>query len=480
MDIISAYREVGTFRGAAAVSGTTDKTVKGVIARHEAGGGALERAPRGRNYDSVVELVAERIGKTAGRISAKRLLPAARAEGYAGSARNFRRLVSAQKRLWRRDNHRGRRPAVWSPGEHLVIDWGAVGRLHVFCAVLAWSRVRFIRFALDERAETTLRLLAECFETLGGVPGVVLADRMGCLKGGVVANVVVPSPEYLRFAAHHGFRPDFCEANDPESKGIVENLVGYAKRDLIVPQAPFDDLTAANEAAAAWCVEVNTAVHSEICAVPAERLHVERELLAGLPSLRADIGRMVMRKVDRLSCVRFGSARYSVPTRLIGTSVGLRTDDGRLLVVITTSGELVAEHTLVAPGEASVRDEHYGGPRPAPRRAVRPKTAAEKAFCALGPVAEAFITGAAAAGNTRLGPELAELNTLAAAHGEQTFLAALGRAVAFGRWRASDVRSILAAGAGTADPKPAGDALILELPPVPVRPLTDYAVRDLS
>ncbi|MDQ3274509.1 MAG: IS21 family transposase [Actinomycetota bacterium] len=480
MDIISAYREVGTFRGAAAVSGTTDKTVRRVIARHEAGGGALERAPRGRNYDSVVELVAERIGKTAGRISAKRLLPAARAEGYAGSARNFRRLVSAQKRLWRRDNHRGRRPAVWSPGEHLVIDWGAVGRLHVFCAVLAWSRVRFIRFALDERAETTLRLLAECFETLGGVPGVVLADRMGCLKGGVVANVVVPSPEYLRFAAHHGFRPDFCEANDPESKGIVENLVGYAKRDLIVPQAPFDDLTAANEAAAAWCVEVNTAVHSEICAVPAERLVIERELLAGLPSLRADIGRMVMRKVDRLSCVRFGSARYSVPTRLIGTSVGLRTDDGRLLVVITTSGELVAEHTLVAPGEASVRDEHYGGPRPAPRRAVRPKTAAEKAFCALGPVAEAFITGAAAAGNTRLGPELAELNTLAAAHGEQTFLAALGRAVAFGRWRAGDVRSILAAGAGTADPKPAGDALILELPPVPVRPLTDYAVRDLS
>ncbi len=36
MGIISAYREVGTFRGAAAVSGTTDKTVKRVIARHEA------------------------------------------------------------------------------------------------------------------------------------------------------------------------------------------------------------------------------------------------------------------------------------------------------------------------------------------------------------------------------------------------------------------------------------------------------------
>ena len=80
--------------------------------------------------------------------------------------------------------------------------------------------------------------------------------------------------------------------------------------------------------------------------------------------------------------------------------------------------------------------------------------AAEKAFCALGPVAGAFfITGAAAAGHTRLGSELAKLNTLRAAHGEQEFLAALSRAVAFGRWRAADVRSILAAGPGTAIPQ---------------------------
>jgi hypothetical protein len=480
MDIISAYREVGTYRGAAVISGTTPKTVKRVIARHEAGGGAPARSPRERNYDAVTALVAERVEKTAGRISAKRLLPAARAVGYAGSSRNFRRLVAAQKQAWRGGHHRGRRPAVWSPGEYLVIDWGSAGGLHVFCAVLAWCRVRFVRFAADERAATTLAMLAECFEVLGGVPGKVLADRMGCLKGGVVAGVVVPAPEYLRFAAHYGFRPDFCEANDPQSKGIVENLVGYAKRDLMVPQAPFGDLAAASEQAAAWCAEVNGVTHSEICAVPAERLVIERELLAPLPSLRASIGRHVTRKAGRLSCVRFGSARYSVPVRLIGTEVGVRTDDGRLLVVVAATGEVVAGHVLVAPGEASVRDEHYGGPRPAPRRAVRPKTAAEKAFCALGPVAEAFITGAAAAGRTRLGPELAELNTLRAAHGDEVFLAALERAVTFGRWRAADLRSILAAGPGTAGPRAAGDALVLELPAVPVRPLSDYALGGLS
>jgi transposase len=50
----------------------------------------------------------------------------------------------------------------------LVIDWGSEGGLHIFCVVLAWSRYRFVRFATDERAQTTFALLAECFEELGG------------------------------------------------------------------------------------------------------------------------------------------------------------------------------------------------------------------------------------------------------------------------------------------------------------------------
>jgi hypothetical protein len=61
----------------------------------------------------------------------------------------------------------------------------------VFCAVLAWSHWSFVRVARDERAATTMCLLAQCFEEWGGTPKVVLADRMGRLKGGVVANVVV-------------------------------------------------------------------------------------------------------------------------------------------------------------------------------------------------------------------------------------------------------------------------------------------------
>ena len=493
MDIISAYREVGSYRGAAAICATSPKTVRRVIERHEAGGVVPQRKPRSRNYESVAELVAGRVAKTKGRISAKRLLPEARAAGYEGSARNFRRLVADVKADWRRDHHRGRRPAVWSPGEHLVIDWGVIAGLHVFCAVLAWSRVRFVRFAVDERAETTLSMLAECFETIGGVPKVVLADRMGCLKAAVVADRVVPTADYVRLASHYRFRPDFCQGEDPESKGIVENLVGYAKRDLIIgcdldtgaDDRPVD-LAAANEAARRWCAEVNAAIHTEIAAVPALRL-AEHELavLGGLPSLRPRItGPAVIRKVDRLSCVRFGSARYSVPTTAIGSRVEVRTHADRLTILSTGSpggvvgaGVVLAEHRLVGPGEASVIDAHYGGPRPErPVRAVRPKTADEKAFCALGPVAQCFLTGAAAAGSARLGSELGELLALGQAHGEQALLDALARASAFRRWRAEDIRSILAAGAAAPRPRLAGEALVVELPAVSTRSLADYAV----
>jgi len=449
MSMINAYREVGSYRGAAVMCDCDPKTVKRAVERAEAGGEAVRRGDRARNFDVVVDVVRARVAKTAGRISAKRLLPEARAAGYVGSARNFRRLVAKAKTDWRRDNHRGRRPGVWAPGETLVIDWGSEGPLHVFCAVLAWSRWRFVRFAADERSETTLAMLAECFEMAGGVAKVVLADRMGCLKGGVVANVVVPTPAYVRFATHYRFRPDFCNGADPESKGIVENLVGYAKADLMVPAAAdVERLAAAN-------------------------------VVAPLPSLRPRIGRVTVRKVDRLSCVRIGSARYSVPVQLIGAVVEVLAHDGR--VKILDGDEIVADHALVAPGEASVIDDHYGSARPdRPRRAIRPVTDAEKAFCALGPPAEAFLRGAAAAGVTRLGVELSELAGLEAAHGRPALVAALERAVAFGRWRATDVRSILAAGTGTPRPTAPGEALLIPLPIVPTRPLADYAIADQS
>ena len=59
---------------------------------------------------------------------------------------NLRRAVADAKKKWRTEHHRGRRPGVWAPGDMLVFDWEEIGPLFVFCAVLAWSRFRFVYF----------------------------------------------------------------------------------------------------------------------------------------------------------------------------------------------------------------------------------------------------------------------------------------------------------------------------------------------
>jgi len=73
MDVIAAYREVGTYRGAAAICGTTHKTVRRIIDAHEAAtiGVVPEVAVRPRNYERVAVLVADKVRSTSGRISAR-------------------------------------------------------------------------------------------------------------------------------------------------------------------------------------------------------------------------------------------------------------------------------------------------------------------------------------------------------------------------------------------------------------------------
>lgn len=130
--------DVGSFRGAAEMCGVDPKTVKRKVLAHEAGELDAQRArcaSVAKNTDVVRDLVARRVDDTKTKITAKRLLPAARAGGYEGSDRNFRRLVAAEKKAWRSKNAYQRRPGVWTAGEMLVNDWGTIkGRgIKVFC-----------------------------------------------------------------------------------------------------------------------------------------------------------------------------------------------------------------------------------------------------------------------------------------------------------------------------------------------------------
>jgi transposase len=483
MDVVAAYQNVGTFRGAAELCGVDPKTVKRKVLAHEAGLLTSERAARRRvprNTDAVRATMLEHVRKLKGKASAKRMLPIARAAGYTGSDRNFRRLIAEVKREVRAEIGRHqRRPAIWVPGETLVIDWGTwPGGLKVFCAVLAWSRVRFVRVARDETAVTTLALLAECFEMLGGAPAKVLADRMACLKGGVIANVVIPTADYVRFATHYKFTPDFCHAHDPESKGIVEHLVGYAKRDMILGDS--DTLSVLNETCAQWCTEVNTVTHSETCQVPMDRLDIERSLLRVLPMLRPRIGKCELRKVDKLSTIKIGGARYSAPHCLVGRHVECVTFDDTV-TIYDTSGDVVAQHPQLPPGESSICDEHYPTPRALPSRRPVGRTDTEKVFLQLGEPAAMFITAGAAAGVTTLHREIADIvNDLLPAHGDEALVKAITRATRFGRFKAADVRSILAIGPVGLEHVTAGEPIVVTLPTVEVRSLDAYRIENLA
>ena len=171
MDIISAYREVGTYRGAAAISGTTPKTVRRVIARHESGGARRPGQPRGRNYDAVVELVAERVEQD-------RRAGSARSGCCRPPGRRATRGRRATSGGWSRRGKRcGATTIIVVGGRRCgprVSIWSSTGACWAGCTCSArcWPgrRVRFVRFADNERADTTLALLAECFEHPGRGP----------------------------------------------------------------------------------------------------------------------------------------------------------------------------------------------------------------------------------------------------------------------------------------------------------------------
>ena len=486
VEIIALYEELGSYRAVGALMGCDHKTVKRYV---EAAGGGGQLAPvlvRSRVTDDFAGLIAERVEQTGGRVTARRLMRLVRAAGYGGSERSLRRAVAEAKEAWRaKQALEGRvyRPWVSEPGEWMLCDWGAAGtvetpagprKLSFFSSVLGWSRFRTVSFSCSERFGALAVGLAHSFEQVGGVPGRVLFDNPKTVATGHLAGVAVLNPDLVRLAAHYRFSPRTTERQDPESKGKVEALVRFTKSDLI-PYEGFESLDAANQAGAEWCTEVNGEVHYETRARPAERLEVERALFRALPAARPAVACGELRKVDRLATVRLFSARYSVPHRLVGEIVQVQASDRD--VVIMHRGVPVAEHALLAPGEASIADAHYPTPAPTGVRALRPRTASEHAFLALGPQAEDYLRAAAAAGTARLHERLGEALALARTRGEEQTRAALGRATAFGRFAHGDLASIADTLQATMPPTSVADAqpLTLEgLPKVAVRSLDDY------
>lgn len=490
VEIIALYEELGSYRAVAALVGCDHKTVKRYVELAGELGQLAPAARRARVTDDYRELIRERVEQSRGRITARRLLRVLRAAGYEGSERSLRRAVAEEKRAFNeRAARAGRvfRPWLSGPGEWLLCDWGSAGTvetpagprpLSFFSSVLGYSRHRQLTFSCSERFPALAIGLASSLEQLGGVPAKVLFDNPKTVTLRDVAGAAVLNPDLVRLAVHYRFRPQTTAFYDAPSKGKVEALVRFTKTDLI-PYDGFGSLDEANAQARAWLEEVNAQPHGETKRAPVELLERERPLLRALPALRPAVACGEARKVDRLATIRFASARYSVPHRLVGKTVEVQATDRELTVLF--DGVPVAQHALLGPGECSIEDAHYPSPPPTGTRPLRPRTDAERRFLALGKSAESYLRAAAAQGTARLHERIDEALELAAARGTPAALGALERAAEFGRFARGDLEAICDT-LGATPPVTATAFELLQvagLPAVPQRSLDVYRLdRD--
>lgn len=252
-----------------------------------------------------------------------------------------------------------RQPAFLSlefaPGQCAQVDWGSYGAVHVgntrrrlsfFVLVLASSRLMYVQFTLAETMEHFLDCHRQALEFLGGTPREIWVDncKVAVLQR-PVGQPPVLNPKYLDFANHYGFTIKPCGVRKPQEKGVVENAVGYVKKNFLAG-LELSDFAAYNPAARHWLDQVaNSRQHGQIKQPPRERFQAEeKSKLLALPQRPYDVGVIRERplRVSRRFRVALDSNRYSVPARLVGQPLQLKVYPDRLCLY--HQDQLVAEH----------------------------------------------------------------------------------------------------------------------------------------
>ncbi|HIC1033671.1 TPA: IS21-like element helper ATPase IstB, partial [Escherichia coli] len=126
------------------------------------------------------------------------------------------------------------------PGRQMQVDWGTMrnGRspLHVFVAVLGYSRMLYIEFTDNMRYDTLETCHRNAFRFFGGVPREVLYDNM---KTVVLQRDAYQTgqhrfhPSLWQFGKEMGFSPRLCRPFRAQTKGKVERMVQYTRNQAM-------------------------------------------------------------------------------------------------------------------------------------------------------------------------------------------------------------------------------------------------------
>jgi transposase len=254
------------------------------------------------------------------RHTAKRIFERLRDEyGYEGKLTIVKEAVAA----YRRSHAEVFVPLAHRPGEaqvdfghaEVLLD-GQTTTVALFVMTLPYSDAIFLCAFPRECTEAFLEGHLRAFAFFGGVPRRISYDNSKIAVTKIVGGRDRKLTEaFLRLKSHHLFESHFCLVHRPNEKGHVETLIGYARRNFLVPvPAVHGGLEPLN-------IELEARCRAELLrqlrgkpAIKAELLDEERTALRPLPCEAFVAARVEQPWVDSLSLVRFDTNDYSVPT----------------------------------------------------------------------------------------------------------------------------------------------------------------------
>jgi transposase len=369
-------------------------------------------------------------------------------DGYKGSTIVIRRYL----RTIRPARGRVYQEVHYEPAQAMQIDWGECGRVpvgtttrkvSVFVAVLCYSRLIFIEFALSQRKAEFYRCLVHALEFFGGSPRAVIFDNLksAVLNGSGRASCF--HPEFLALCGYFCLQPIACERRDPESKGITEDGVRYVKHNALAGRAEelirFEDYLAL---APYWRDQVaNVRIHETTRERPIDRFQRERSLLRRLPAIPFDTDEVVPAVVTPHARIKFDGNRYSTPPQLVRRPVTIRASRDEVRVL--HEGQVMAQHVRsYQRGQLIVLPDHRTAALALSRRSR--SSALEQAFDALGPEAREFHLQLRRQ-PLKTGVHLRRLLGLAQLYGAAEVLSAITRALELAAYDAASVENLLLA-----------------------------------
>ena len=241
-------------------------------------------------------------------------------------------------------------PLAHAPG-HAQVDFGeALGeiggvqcKLHYFALALPHSDAFFIKAYPAETTEAFCDGHVSAFAFFGGVPVSILYDNTTIAVAKILGDGTRKRTRvFSELQSHHLFEDRFGRPGKGNDKGNVEGVIGFGRRNFLVPMPRFESFEALNAWLEEQCLKRQDAVLRGHTETIGERLMRDLDALMVLPPAPYDACEKVSTRATSISMVRYRGNDYSVPVAYAHHEVQVRGYVGE--VVIGASTEVIARH----------------------------------------------------------------------------------------------------------------------------------------